>query len=120
MEREDILETIQRCFKQQKVLYTSQAREEMQLEEQGTITEEEVYQAIINEIIEKYEDDQPYPSILLYGKTIKERPIHIVLAYCKEDHITIVITVYQPDPKLWINYRRRRKNERNVLSVTVL
>ena len=109
---EDILKTIQRCFKKQKVLYTSHARQEMRLEEQGVITEEEVYQAIINgEIIEKYEDDQPYPSILLYGRTTAARPIHIVLAYCKEDDVTIVITAYQPDPKLWIDYRRRRKNK---------
>jgi len=40
LEQEDILKTIQRCFKEQKVLYTSHAREEMRLEEQGVIIEE--------------------------------------------------------------------------------
>ncbi|MBE0478874.1 hypothetical protein IBX65_07145 [Candidatus Aerophobetes bacterium] len=63
----NILKLIQKCFKEQKVLYTSHAREEMRLEERGIIREE-------------------------------------------EDDLTIVITAYQPDPRLWIDYKRRREN----------
>lgn len=105
-----MLDTIRRCFRENKVLYTAHARKEMRLEEPGLIREEEVYEAALKgEIIEDYEDDQPYPSTLLHGNTLAGRPIHIVCAYCSTDDLLIIVTVYEPDPARWINYRRRRK-----------
>ena len=105
-----MLITIQRCFKENKVLYTMHAREEMKQEEYGTIIEKEVYQAVLNgKIIEMYENAQPYPSALLYGMTSKARPIHTVCAYCKEDDLVIIVTVYQPSPERWVNHKRRKK-----------
>jgi len=101
---------VQKCFDEDKVLYTAHARGEMQEEKFGVIIENEVYEATLNaEIIEKYEDDQPYPSALLYGRTLQGRPLHIVVAYSQEENLAIVITVYQPDPERWIDYRRRKK-----------
>lgn len=101
---------VQRCFKEDKVFYSTHAREEMHSEEFGVITEIEVSEVVENgEIIEEYEDDQPYPSALLYGKTTKDRPLHIVFAYSEKDDLVIIITVYQPDPLKWVDYRRRRK-----------
>ena len=103
-----MLSNIQHCFEIDRVLYTKHAREEMLAEEFGEITEEEVYQAIQNgQVIESYEHDMPYPSILILGRTNVERPIHIVSAYSKADDLAIVITVYQPDPARWIDYGRR-------------
>jgi hypothetical protein len=58
--------------------------------------------------IENYPDDEPYPSYLIYGKTKKKRPLHIVCAYSKEEDLVIVITVYQPDPQKWIDNERRK------------
>jgi len=82
----------------------------MLAEEFGGIVEEEVYQAIQSgEVIESYEDDIPYPSVLILGRTNAGRPIHIVSAYSREDDLAIIITVYQPDPARWIDYRRRVK-----------
>jgi hypothetical protein len=105
-----MLDTIQRCFRENKVLYTAHARKEMRLEEHGLIREEEVYEAVLKgEIIKDYEDDQPYPSTLLYGNTLTGRPIHVVCAYCSTDDLLIIVTVYEPNPARWINYRRRRK-----------
>ena len=101
---------VQKCFDEDKVFYTTHARGEMQEEKLGIIIENEVYEAILNaEIIEKYEDDQPYPSALFNGKTQQGRPLHIVIAHSQEENLVIVITVYQPDPERWIDYRRRKK-----------
>jgi len=103
-----VLPKIQFCFKVDRVLYTRHAREEMLYEEFGKIFEEEVYQAIQSgEVIESYEYDTPYPSILIMGRTNTGRPIHIVCAYSSEDDLAIVITVYHPDPSRWNEYRRR-------------
>jgi len=44
-------------------------------------------------IVKEYPDDKPYPSILIFGKTNRERPLHIVCAYDSEEDHTIVITV---------------------------
>lgn len=78
------------------------------MEERGTIREQEVFEAVTTgEIIESYEDDKPYPSMLLFGKTLGERPLHVVCAYASEEDQVIVITVYEPDPNRWEDFRRR-------------
>jgi hypothetical protein len=104
-----MLDKIQRCFKYNKVLYTRHAKTEMETEELGEICEREVFEAIQNgEVIEEYPDDEPYPSVLIYGKTTKGRPVHTTCAYSGEDDLAIVVTVYHPDVKKWIDYRRRK------------
>jgi len=54
-----------------------------------------------------YPDDEPYPSCLIYGKTDKTRPLHIVCAYAEEIDKVIIITVYQPHPDRWLDFERR-------------
>ena len=103
-----MLQEIQTCFQENRLLYTQHARHEMVTEEFGQIAEEEVFQAVQNgEVIESYEDDTPYPSVLIFGKTTAGRPIHTVIAYSEDDDLAIVVTVYEPDPAKWINHRRR-------------
>ncbi len=100
---------IQRCFESNRVFYTQHARVEMRNEMFGEIKENEVYEAVCSaEVIREYPRDKPYPSVLMFGKTRKSRPLHILCAYGKDEDLTIVITVYHPNPKLWIDYRRRR------------
>jgi hypothetical protein len=36
-------------------------------------------------------------------------PVHSVWAYNKQTQWAVLITVYRPDPDLWINWRERRK-----------
>ena len=60
-------------------------------------------------IIEDYPTDKPYPSCLIYGKSSNGDPIHCVWAYDSETQISILITVYRPDPKLWIDWKERKK-----------
>ncbi|MBU2505611.1 MAG: DUF4258 domain-containing protein [Bacteroidetes bacterium] len=104
-----MLKEIQNCFHQDKVLYSKHAKTEMETEEFGIIREGEVLEAILKgKIINEYFDDTPYPSCLILGKTNKNRPLHIVSAYSAEEDMSIIITVYEPDPKKWIDFERRK------------
>lgn len=61
------------------------------------------------EVLEEYPDDEPYPSRLILG-WCNRRPIHVVAADNKVDGETIVVTVYEPDAKVWeSDFRRKRK-----------
>lgn len=82
----------------------------MREEECGPITDQELYEAICRgEVIEMYPDDTPYPSVLIFGRTHVDRPLHTVCAYDSDDDRAVVITVYQPDPQRWEDYRRRKR-----------
>lgn len=82
----------------------------MLAEEFGVITDQEVGEAIESaELLEEYPDDRPYPSCLLFGLTRSGRPLHLVAGYDETGSRVIVITVYQPDPREWEDYRRRRR-----------
>lgn len=81
----------------------------MEAEELGEISDQEVYEAVLNgKIIEDYPKDKPYPSCLIYGRTSERRPLHIVCAYAKDVNEVIIITVYQPHPDRWVEFERRQ------------
>ncbi len=102
-------EKIRECFVSGAVLYTRHARIEMKEEQFGPIADQEVYEAMCAcEVIEEYAEDTPYPSVLALGRTQAGRPIHAVCAYALEDEMIIVVTVYEPDPNRWEDYRRRK------------
>lgn len=69
----------------------------------------EVEQAISSrcQVIEDYPEDKYGPSCLILGFTDAERPLHIQCSYPTRPLIKI-ITLYQPDPNLWIDYRIRK------------
>ncbi len=52
------------------------------------------------EIIGNYPNDKPLPSCLILGH-ISNRPLHLVLAIDEAENKCIVITAYEPDPKIW-------------------
>jgi hypothetical protein len=71
------------------------------------ITRYEMESAILaGEIIEEYPDDKYSPSCLIYGKTENGRDLHIQLSYPPS---VVVITVYEPDPEEWLDFRTRRQ-----------
>jgi hypothetical protein len=59
------------------------------------------------EVIEDYPDDKYGPSCLILGYTKEGRPLHVQCSYPSRPFIKI-ITLYQPDPELWIDFRVRR------------
>ena len=107
----DWLATIKCCFQTDKVLYSRHSRQEMAGEEFGRVVEREVFEAVLGgEVIEEYPADKPYASRLIFGLTKQGRPLHVLCAFAPEDGLAVVITVYQPHPARWDEWRRRVKS----------
>lgn len=69
----------------------------------------EVREAIAaGEVIEDYPDDKYGPSCLIFGTTQSGRPLHIQCSYPSR-RVLKIITLYEPDPDRWIDYRIRRR-----------
>ena len=60
-------------------------------------------------IIEDYPDDPRGHSFLLLGFTWEEKPIHTLCSIHEE--ALVIITVYRPDPDLWIDWRLRKERK---------
>ena len=72
------------------------------------ISVQEIRDVINNgEIIDDYPDDKYGPSCLIFGVTQIGRPIHIQCSYPSRP-IVKVVTVYEPNPDRWIDYKVRR------------
>ena len=73
------------------------------------ISETEVRDVLENgEEIESYPDDLPFPSRLMLGRS-GGCPIHVLASDDLKALVTMVITVYTPDPARWdAGFRRRR------------
>ncbi|HLA05883.1 MAG TPA: DUF4258 domain-containing protein [Anaerolineales bacterium] len=73
------------------------------------ITVQELREAILDgEVIEDYPDDKYGPSCLVFGRTQSDRPLHIQCSHPSRE-ILKIITLYQPDPEQWIDYKVRRE-----------
>jgi hypothetical protein len=71
------------------------------------VTEEEIAEVILHgEIIEEYPEDKYGPSCLIFGRTGRERPIHV---QCSLPPSVSIITLYEPDPAEWIDFRKRKE-----------
>jgi hypothetical protein len=60
------------------------------------------------EIIEDYPGNKYGPSCLILGFTKAGRPFHLQCSYPSRPLIKI-ITIYEPDPDLWVDFRVRKK-----------
>ena len=60
------------------------------------------------EIIEDYPDDKYGPSCLILGFTKAGQALHLQCSYPSRPLIKI-ITLYEPDPDLWTDFRVRKK-----------
>jgi hypothetical protein len=61
-----------------------------------------------SEIIEDYPEDKYGPSCLILGITKAGRPLHIQCSHPSRSPIRI-ITLYEPDPDLWVGFRIRKR-----------
>lgn len=59
------------------------------------------------ECIEEYPDDKYGASMLLLGLTSHQRPLHILVT-AFERPLVKIITLYEPDPEIWENLRKRK------------
>ena len=105
----DWINIIRQCFRQEHVFVTRHAKREMERDEYGPISTEELVEAGTNaELLEDYPDDRPYPSALLLGFTRSGRPLHFVAAYSAAEGKLNIVTIYQPDQNRWIDMRERK------------
>lgn len=92
------------------------ARDEFEFSQQAVdqsivrrISVRELREAMVRaEVIEDYPDDKYGPSCLVFGTTAAGRPLHIQCSYPSRPLLKI-ITLYEPDPALWIDFRERRR-----------
>ena len=76
---------------------------------------DEVFFSVLQgEIIEEYSNDRPYPSCLISGATFRGDPVHSVWAYNPSNQWAVPITVYRPDPRRRINWRKRRPKDESI------
>ncbi len=59
------------------------------------------------EVIEDYPEDKYGASCLIFGRTLIGRPLHIQCSYPSRPLVK-VITLYEPDPVRWIDFKIRR------------
>ena len=75
------------------------------------ITVDEVAQTVLaGEVIEDYPDDKYGPSCLLFGRTAKQRVLHVQCTHPSRPLVK-VITAYEPEPAEWDETLKRRKTE---------
>ncbi|WP_198935413.1 DUF4258 domain-containing protein [Chlorobium sp. KB01] len=75
------------------------------------LTFKEIIESVFQgEIIEQYPTDKPYPSCLIFGENSQHEPIHSVWACNRVNSWAVIITVYRPNPKRWIDWKTRRKS----------
>ena len=76
--------------------------------EQRRIFLKDVIACIMNgEIIEQYPDDYPFLSCLIFGYSVDNKIIHVVMS--DEGTGSRIITAYFPDPEKWESDYKTRK-----------
>lgn len=101
------IEAIINAIENGRVQITDHADEEAV--EDGLRYEEIYYSVMHGEVIENYPTDRPYPSCLILGENLSGGPIHSVWAYNPENLWAVLITVYRPDPRRWVDWKVRAK-----------
>ena len=87
------------------IVITVHARERMK---KRNISYDYLVLALSNgEIIEQYEDDNPYPSCLVLGYTSDNRPLHVVISI--GSGVIWGITTYYPTLDKWEDDYKTRK-----------
>lgn len=75
------------------------------------ISTDEVVAAVKSgEIIESHPDDKPFPSFLLLAN-IADKALHVVIAKETINSQCVVVTAYEPDPKLWESGFKKRRSK---------
>jgi hypothetical protein len=98
---------IQQLMKYSKVKWSTHCLERMQ---ERDISIADVEKCISSgEIIENYPDDFPYPSCLIFGYTVNERILHVVVG--TDGSMLCIITAYYPDTKMFMEDMKTRRGK---------
>lgn len=97
---EQILRRIRRQFRKRQYRLTDHAEDEMIEEETGRIRLSEIEEALLNgQLLENYPNANRGPCCLVYGRTQRGRPLHVVCTTSRE--VLFIITVYEPTLPTW-------------------
>ena len=101
----DIVAALQRKFANEQFEFSRHALDRTILR---GISVEEIREAIQQaELLEDYPNDKYGPSCLVLGFTKAGRALHLQCSYPLRPLVKI-ITIYEPDPHEWIEFRSRR------------
>jgi len=101
------IEDLAASLESERVRVTDHAEEEAVAD--GLRFDDIRWATVHGEVIEDYPKDKPYPSCLVYGSTPQGDPVHSVWAYNEATAWAVLVTVYRPDPKRWVDWRVRRE-----------
>jgi hypothetical protein len=100
-----LLQDVQAKFLQDEFEFSKHAVDQSVLRDISVI---EIREALAcGEIIKDCPDDKYEPSCLIFGMTVSQRPLHIQCSYPIRPIIKS-ITVYEPNPTEWIDYKERQ------------
>ena len=60
------------------------------------------------QVIERYDEDFPLPSVLLNEHRAAGRPLHAVVGINDAEQKLVLITAYEPNPLQWTDHFSRR------------
>lgn len=102
------IERIIKYVKNEKIRWTNHLMIRLS---QRNIAQIDIEHAILNgEIIEEYQQDYPYPSCLILGKTCDNQIIHVVCGLGEEE--LWIITAYYPNEDEWQDNLKIRKEKK--------
>ena len=100
------LENLKIWNKPERIIVTQHGRKRL---EERNIKIEDICKVIEDgKIIEQYEDDYPFPSCLILGKS-NNRNLHLVVSV--DEGLIYLITAYEPDPLKWESDLKTRKEK---------
>ena len=101
------IQKIQDYCIQSKMKWYKHALERMQ---ERDISRQDVKNCIVQgEIIEDYPDDFPHPSCLIFGRTMDQKVIHVVVSLDEDQDTIGIITVYYPSVEKFETDLKTRK-----------
>ena len=104
-----MLEEIRRKVKQRQYEFSKHAVDQSIIREISVVEMEEAISGG-SELVEDYPEDKYGPTCLILGFTKTGRPLHMQCSYPSRPLIKI-ITLYEPDPDLWVDFRIRKQDE---------
>lgn len=106
MAADNIIQFIRECLADRRVFWTYHMNMRM---DTRLITRRMIIEATSLEIIESYPDDKYFPSYLVLAWHGNDA-FHVLFATDIVNNNVRVITVYRPNPEIWDNTMKTRRN----------
>jgi hypothetical protein len=105
----DLIDRVREHIKSGRYRMTLHAETERDADRIGMNEIEEALVGEKCELIEDYPKDPRGHSFLLCGFTDNGKPVHAVCSF--HEDILVIITVYRPNPDLWMEWKLRRQKQ---------